>query len=319
MPTAQPSAASTPRPTATPAASPAATVGATLEPPGGVQAALTGLRSVPPFAAYEWVPLLGDGHPYPGAATPTSIKKVLMVDSTATSVTQDRQLVAMLERQGFAVQGGTGGYFHEAYKSSGYAYQPLYVTTDALYHSWHLVFDKVLRDTEQEALLPTLERLLTAAVPAARAQQQALAGTPLADAAERATAYYEAAAALAGLDLGTTSPLAAAEVDLARKAADVTRSPVSGVVDCQFPEKLDGCVDYSLFLPRGHYTRTAELRRYFAAMSLLGQEWFGVSAANDAVQPGLLVTASSPPTRHCRRTGRRSTPPPRSWSASPTT
>ena len=166
----------------------------------------------------------------------------------------------------------------------------MYVTTDAMYRTWHLVFDKVLRDAEQQALLPILEHLLAGAVPAAQAQQRELAGTPLGEAAERATAYYEAAAVLAGLDLGTTSDRAEEEVELARKAAKVARSPVSGVVDCQFPVKFDGCVDYSLFLPRGHYDRTANLRRYFAAMSVLGQEWFGLGADNDGVLPGLLVT-----------------------------
>ena len=185
------------------------------------------------------------------------MKRVLMVEGTAW-VRDDRPLVRMLERQGFAVQAGTVGFFHQAYESVWYDRQPMYVTTDAMYHTWHLVFDKVLRDAEQQALLPILEHLLAGAVPAARAQQRELAGTPLGEAAERATAYYEAAAVLAGLDLGTTSDRAEEEVELARKAAKVARSPVSGVVDCQFPVKFDGCVDYSVFLPRGHYDRTGE-------------------------------------------------------------
>ena len=35
-----------------------------------------------------------------------------------------------------------------------------------------------------------------------------------------------------------------------------------------------GCIDYSLFTPRGHYTTTAALTRYFLGMSLLGQSAF---------------------------------------------
>ena len=196
----------------------------------------------------------------------------------------------MLEQQGFAVRPTSCSTSTTSTSPSRTTTQPLFVTTDALYHSWHLVFDKVLRDLEQEQLLPILEHLLTGAVPAARAQQEQLAGTPLATDAERATAYYEAAAELLGLNLGTTSDRAAEEVELARQASGVTRSPVSGVTECQFPLKFDGCVDYSLFLPRGHYTRTAELKRYFAGMSLLGQEFFGLSKEADAVLPGLLVT-----------------------------
>ncbi len=248
------------------------------------------LRKTDPFATYDWVPLLSGGAPYGGPATPTSLDDVLLVD-TQQPLAQQADLRAMLERQGFAVQPtGYGAYFHDVYKAATYEDQPLFVTTDALYHSWHLLFDKVLRDTEQQQLLPILERFLTSAVTAARAQQAQLAGTSLATDAERATAYYEAAAELLGLNLGTTSDRAAKEVELARNAADVAQSPISAVTDCQYPGKFDGCVDYSQFLPRGHYTRTADLKRYFAGMSLLGQEYFGLNATADAVLPGVLVT-----------------------------
>jgi hypothetical protein len=255
-----------------------------------VSSSLT-LRKVDPFGAYNWVPLLSGDTSYSGPATPTSLDDVLLVE-VQQPLLEQADLRSMLERQGFAIQPNGFGYpnFHTAYQGASYGYQPLFVTTDALYHSWHLAFDKVLRDTEQDYLLPILEHLLTGAVTAARAQQQQLTGTSLAVDAERATAYYEAAAELLGLGLGTTSDRAAQEVDLARKAAGVEQSPVSGVTKCQFPVKFDGCVDYSLFLPRGHYTRTADLKRYFAGMSLLGQEYFGLGATADAVVPGLLVT-----------------------------
>ncbi|MGB8860062.1 MAG: DUF3160 domain-containing protein [Ilumatobacteraceae bacterium] len=255
----------------------------------GSESNALGLRQLEPFAAYAWVPLLAGDTPYAGPATPRSLADVLLVEDQQPLLEQ-ADLVAMLEQQGFAVQAGQNRYFHDAYKAASYGYDPLFVTTDALYHTWHLLFDKVLRDIEQQQLLPILERMLTAAVAAARTQQEQLAGTPLADAAERATAYYEAAAELLGLGLGTTSDRAQQEVALATEAAGVKLSPVSGVGVCQFPKRFDGCVDYSLFLPRGHYTRTAELKRYFAGMSLLGQEFFGLGATADAVVPGLLVT-----------------------------
>ncbi|MDO8363041.1 MAG: DUF3160 domain-containing protein [Actinomycetota bacterium] len=247
------------------------------------------LRKLDPFGAYTWVPPLAGDTPYAGPATPQSLADVLLVDAQLPLL-DDSELVALLEQNGFVVQAGRLQYFHNLYKSASYEYLPQFVTTDSMYHTWHLVFDKVLRDIEQQRLLPILERMLSAAVPAARAQQELLAGTALAEDAERATAYYEAAAELLGLGLGTTSDRAAQEVALATAAVGVERSPISGVGECLFPEKFDGCVDYSLFLPRGHYTRTAELRRYFAGMSLLGQEFFGLSASADAVVPGLLVT-----------------------------
>ncbi len=53
-----------------------------------------------------------------------------------------------------------------------------------------------------------------------------------------------------------------------------------------------GCVDY-LFLPRGHYTRTEDLERYFAGMSLLGQEFFELGVEADAVVPAAFLVGLS--------------------------
>src|SRR3970282_803710 len=44
-------------------------------------------------------------------------------------------------------------------------------------------------------------------------------------------------------------------------------------------------LDYSLFTPRGHYTRNADLQRYFVAMSVLGQSAFCLPGTTDC--PGL--------------------------------
>ncbi len=265
---------------------------------GSVGPSLAGLRSVVPFADYRWVPPLGDDARYAGPPTPTSFDEVLLVPDqqhgfesmASTDPTTLAALVERLEANGFAIHGRGGNrFFHDGYKGDAYWDRPLFVTTDALYHSWHLVFDKVLRDTEQVRLLPILEEFLRDAVAAARDQETDLAGTALADAAHRATAYYEAAAVLLELDVGTINDLATAEVGLVAAAAGMETSPITGVVECQAPESFVGCVDFSLFLPRGHYNRTPDLQRYFRAMSLLGQEGFALDRGIGVV-PGLLVT-----------------------------
>ena len=71
-----------------------------------------------------------------------------------------------------------------------------------------------------------------------------------------------AAAALSGKDAGL-SERAKAEKALIDEHAQSVESPILGTV-----------TDYSLFTPRGHYTRTKALTRYFVAMSVLGQTAF---------------------------------------------
>ena len=59
---------------------------------------------------------------------------------------------------------------------------------------------------------------------------------------------------------------------------------------------LDTKIDYSLFTPRGHYTRTDALTRYFKAMSVLGQSAFclpgTIDCANglDPARMGILAS-----------------------------
>ncbi len=271
----------------------AAAIESTTTVPDVGPASPVGLRSVEPFAEYRWVPALDDGDVYAGPATPTSLAEVLLVPSQeqllndlGITVPSGRD---QLEANGFVVRETGYRFFHDGYKSAAYEYQPLYVTTDALYHSWHLVFDKVLRDTEQQRLLPTLEGLLSDAVGAAREQEALLAETALADDAHRATAYYEAAASMLGLDVGPVNDLAAEEIAMIDDAAGMQTSPITGVIECQAPSSFVGCVDASLFRPRGHYTRTPDLERYFRAMSVLGQEGFALDGGI-AVAPALLVT-----------------------------
>ena len=197
----------------------------------------------------------------------------------------------LVEQQGFAVVPNPNGgyrYFHEAYESAGYLEGTVFVTTDVVYHVWHQTFDKALRDTEEFVLVPELERLLTGLVAAARVQADEAVGTPSADHAARVAAYVEAAAVLLGLDVGEIDRRAAEAVRLATDASETTTSPITGVKPCALPDSFEGCVDYTLFLPRGHYTRSEVLERYFRAMSLLGQEAFYIDDV-DSMRMGLLV------------------------------
>jgi hypothetical protein len=162
-----------------------------------------------------------------------------------------------------------------------------YVTTDVAYHYLHLAFSKILRDLEQHQLLPILEELLVGLVDAARRQRDELAGTPLADYADRVVQLYEATATLAGLDVGPIGRRAEAEVALALEASDLAESPITAVLPCRPLVSMSGCVDFSLFKPRGHYTRNAALKRYFRAMSVLGNENFGVTSG-EALQMAAL-------------------------------
>ena len=81
--------------------------------------------------------------------------------------------------------------FHTAYSDWSWDGTPTFVTTDAAYHSWHLVFDKILREVEQKRLLPALEQLVTGLL------DNAVAALEAGGHADLATALSELAAELA--------------------------------------------------------------------------------------------------------------------------
>jgi hypothetical protein len=242
------------------------------------------------FATFELVPLLGDGDVYRGPPLPDTLDGVV----TPGGLAIEPDMAATLLEQGFVVVPAEYRQFQHAYASYLYEGQVFFVTTDAGYHFLHLAFSKVLRDLEERTLLPILEEMVGSLVEAARAQAVELEGTELADAAARVEQLYEAAAVLLGLEVGAVGPLAQQEVDLALEASRLVASPVTSFDDCRPLRSLRNCVDYSLFKPRGHYTRSDDLERYFRAMSLLGQASFFTHDAESlrlgALASRLLVT-----------------------------
>jgi hypothetical protein len=226
------------------------------------------------FGDYRDVSLLDpDGPRYAGPTTPQALEGVRIAPEIQAALAAPGVTEALLER-GFVVVPGDMRLFHFAYQGSEYGGWPVFVTTDAGYHAWHLVFDKVLRTLEQEVLLPKLETLVGGLLEASGAQTAELAGTPLETDASRVEQLFQVAAAELGLPV-TLGPLAAEEKALVdAHSAAYEPSPVIGLP-----------IDYSLFTPRGHYTRNADLTRYFVAMSVLGQSAFCLPETTDC--PGL--------------------------------
>ena len=92
-----------------------------------------------------------------------------------------------------------------AYDSQAYTGTPVFMTTDAAYDAWHLVFDKVLRTVETKRLSPALAAAGHGMLANARTQAAELAGTPLAEPATAWSELLQVAGTQLGLDVGTLS------------------------------------------------------------------------------------------------------------------
>jgi hypothetical protein len=264
--TAVTSSTSTVPTTAPPTSSTTAPSTPTTEPP-----AVPGVRAA--FASFAGVPLL-DGPEYAGPALPTDFDDVLVAPIIDSELSGSGAAGSLLDDGFVIVPQDDLRLFHQAYDAAAYEVYPVYVTTDVGYHLWHLVFSKTVREIEEGTLLPILDDFLAGALAAARAQQAELEGTALADSATRIAEWFQVAGSLAGHDVGPLSARAQEELDLATTATEFIDSPITSFEGGSAAVSAAGIVDYSQMRPRGHYTRSDDLQRYFRAMSFMGQSAF---------------------------------------------
>jgi hypothetical protein len=140
---------------------------------------------------------------------------------------------------------------------------PVYVSIDSILHAVHKSFDGILKAIEMSSLVPELGALLGR-------MRGALAGGAASTLGAQARAdvdfYLAVASGLLGLP---QNPVAGAK---ATDVSDFVSSAVaaSGAATVTlFGAPRD--VDFSQFVPRGHYADDPTLQQYFRAMTWLGQ------------------------------------------------
>ncbi|GGK96313.1 DUF3160 domain-containing protein [Deinococcus radiotolerans] len=190
-----------------------------------------------------------------------------------------------LSRNGFVITPAPWRQFDAVYEATRYANQPVFVTSDATLHVYHLIFDKLLRDLERESLAPAARRLTALLVADSRRQLAALKGTPLEADARRALAYLAVAQTLADPVVkppAEVAGLVAAELKLIDAHQGIAASPIFSSTELM--------EDYSQYVPRGHYTKSEALRRYFRTMMWLGRMNLRVDKDSETRVAGLLTS-----------------------------
>ena len=274
MPT-QPSPSAKTKATATPtvtAAEPTSTAAPTTQ-PSPTMLPDTSLRAIPKpvFAVFreskiDTVPSL--------AMEPVAPDLENVTVPFALSETQ----LARLAANGFVVSPGADREFFTLYEKARYSNVPIFVTSDSLLHIYHLLFDKVLRTAETAYFIPLLRELNAALLTEADANYEALRDTPWEDAARRTAAFVAVAGQLADPD-SVIPPyvrdLTEAELANIEGASGILPSPI-------FPGLAYG-EDYTQYIPRGHYTRSDDLKAYFRSMMWYGRMTFRLTTSDPEV------------------------------------
>ncbi len=142
-----------------------------------------------------------------GYGLPADLAKIKGIDAFELT----KQQKDMLVKNGFVIQPPKPGEyreFYQVYESLRYMEnEPVFITTDAVFHIYHLIFDKILRDLERQFFAPYLKRLTQSMIAACADQYQQLTGTPLEEPARRNLAYFVVAGQLQGLPDAVPAPV----------------------------------------------------------------------------------------------------------------
>ncbi len=210
----------------------------------------------------------------------------------------------LLGQNGFVVTPAEWEEFYLLYENNRYEEIPVFVTTDSVYHVYHLIFDKMLRDLEREHFEPDIHALTAACLQTARELYVELQGGPLEEDARRVVAYFAVADALINPNAVTppeVADLVSAELAQIEAHAGLAPSPIFNgncpatcdPCDPMPPAECIGqpcmCEDYSQYVPRGHYTRSEQLERYFRTMMWYGRINMRLQYPNET-RMALLIT-----------------------------
>jgi len=138
--------------------------------------------------------------------------------------------------------------FTAAYKQMNEKHVPVFVTSDSVLHTYHVFFDDTLRKIEEQYLYDAALSATRAMLERSMEQYEATNGS-IKDAAKTNVAYY--ALALKLLE----------EAHQGERPSNI----LSGYRE-----------DFSQYIPRGHYTRSETLKRYFKAMMYYGRINLGI-------------------------------------------
>ena len=210
--------------------------------------------------------------------------------------------VQLLKQNGFVVVTGHGrnsqeGWpeFFQIYEGNAYAPIPSFITTDSMYHNYHLFFNHLLTHVEQVQLVPELKRLTASMLQASQGQYAALKGTAWENAARRNVAFFTVAARL--LDPQANIPGAvqdevAQELALINQHSQTAVSPVMSIGQpADLLENLKE--DYTQYIPRGHYDTSDDLKSYFKTMMWYGRLTFRLKDEGETRSAALITMALS--------------------------
>ncbi|MFC1537621.1 DUF3160 domain-containing protein [Gemmatimonadota bacterium] len=188
---------------------------------------------------------------------------------------QEEEPRGLLASNHFVAIPGQFKQIHDLYNYARDAEVPIFVTTDAMLHTFHIIYDYALRILETELFQYDLQALNDALL---QAVSERNSGDPVvAEELRRVVAFVNVARRLASPEssvLTEVTELVEAELKLIEAHEGPDYSPIMSYQEPGYRE------DYSQYVPRGHYTRSEALKNYFMSMMWYGRMGFRLKPEN---------------------------------------
>jgi hypothetical protein len=183
---------------------------------------------------------------------------------------------AHLETDEFVMLTGENVQFFQLYEENDYSQTPNFVATDMLLHLGHIHTSFLVRVIEEEYLSKAMSDLY--AMIARKLAADAIKYPARKADIEYLQAFFAVGAALGGESLNNLCPAsyltrAKSEVDLIKGEKDNFSSLMPSYQGVMFP--------YSMFKPRGHYTRSETLQMYFKMVNWMQWASFCLEDENE--------------------------------------
>ena len=252
----------------------------------------------------------------PGYTLPLTLDEIANFGETESILSLSENQKELLERNGFVLIPWHGDDIVQPYETLREQGIPIFVTSDTLLHLYHIQFNEILKRLEEEEFFDELIDVSLAMMERAAQDYESFTDADLQEAARRNVAYFAVALKLLQTptegydeekgkqeieqwnmehpwDQKIFKPLRKVEFDIPDSVRDEVGQEIKNIEahegfkpsaifnspDSTNPYKED----YSQYVPRGHYTRSEALKRYFKAAMWYGRMAFLLKGGTDAL------------------------------------
>lgn len=173
-----------------------------------------------------------------------------------------KELVEHLKVDGFAINEGEHEQLFHVYDENYYDYTPSFITTDLYLQALHMHISKEMQSIEEEKMIPLLTELIKDQIINAKGNAAPTKNPVIIKASEWNEVYYAIALSLiTGMKQNVPAEYTTS-YEYEYGHATEGQGQKSDFLE-------DPLMDYTQFQPRGNYTRTEELKRYFKCVKWL--------------------------------------------------